>query len=57
MAFAHALATGIAIALTYLALDRAGALRDRSMAGKLAISLPAYFVVILVLNLIWPYPG
>ena len=51
----HALATGLLIAATYAVVDKAGMLANKTLARKLFILLPVYFVVILIFNLLWPY--
>ena len=53
-AFAHALTTGVLVGAAYLAMDRLGLFENRTRLQKFLISLPVYFVLILVMNLIWP---
>ena len=54
MDWMHALATGIVIAVTYFAVDQSGVLEGKTRGRKFLILAPIYFVVILILNLLWP---
>ena len=54
MDWAHALVTGIVIALTYFVVEKAGLLEGKSFGMKMLILLPIYFVVIFIVNILWP---
>ena len=54
MDWMHALATGLLIAVTYLLVEKSGLLEGKSLVGKLLIMIPIYFVVIFILNMVWP---
>lgn len=54
MDWMHALATGLLIAVTYLLVEKSGLLEGKSLGGKLLIMIPIYFVVIFILNMLWP---
>ena len=54
MDWMHALATGLLIAVIYLLVEKSGLLEGKSLAGKLLIMIPVYFVVIFILNMLWP---
>ena len=54
MDWMHALATGLLIAVTYFLVEKAGLLEGKSLGRKLLIMIPIYFVVIFILNILWP---
>ena len=54
MDWMHALATGLLIAVTYFLVEKAGLLEGKSLGRKLLILIPIYFVVIFILNILWP---
>ena len=54
MNWPHAIVTGLLIGAVYWASEQSGLLDGKSKRQRLAIMLPIYFVVILLLNLIWP---
>ncbi len=54
--FWHALAVGLLILMANLALEKMGLYEGKSRKQKFWINAPVYFVLILALNLIWPWP-
>ena len=54
MDWMHALATGLLIAVTYFLVEKAGLLEGKSLGRKLLIMIPIYFVMIFILNILWP---
>ena len=53
--WAHAIATAILLTATYYILDHFGFLDGKSKLQRFFILAPVYFVLILALNLVWPY--
>lgn len=51
----HMLVTALLILGTFLVLQRVDAYKNGSRGKRAAISFAALFVVLLLLNLIWPY--
>ncbi len=54
MDFWHALVTGVLIAMVYGVMENMGFLHGKSLGKKMLILMPVYFVLILILNLLWP---
>ena len=53
--WAHAITTAILLTGTYYILDHFGFLDGKSKLQRFFILAPVYFVLILALNLVWPY--
>lgn len=54
MDWAHAIVSGLVVGGSYWIVHSLGWLDDRTKAQSALILLPIIFVVVLVLNLIWP---
>lgn len=56
MDWGHAIVTGLLCGGAYWAVGRMGWLENRSKIQQALIVLPIIFVIVLILNLMWPRP-
>ena len=55
--FVHPIIASILIAATYFSIEYSGILNSKSLLRRAMILVPAFMVVIILLEIFWPSPG
>ena len=53
----HAFATGLLLLVAHLGMEKMGLYEGKTKKQKFWLNFPVYFVLVLCLNLIWPWPS